>query len=68
MRQARTPRKRITQIDLRTAALHMLITMTEERFAKRADVLTSLERSYGLHPAEAVAMYENQAMQRRARG
>lgn len=65
MRHARAPRKRIAQTQLRTNALHLLISMTDEKFAQRADVLTSLERSYGLHPAEAVADYELAAMRRR---
>lgn len=64
----RTPRKRISQISHRSAALMMLTGMTDERFARREDVLNSLQRSCGLHPAEAIAEYEHQALLRRSRG
>lgn len=67
MRHARVPRKRIAQTQLRSAALMMLTGMTDERFARRDDVLTSLQRSCGLHPAEAVAAYEHQALIRAGR-
>lgn len=63
----RTPRKRISQIELRTRALHMLVTMTDERFDRRDEVLTSLTRSYGLHPSEAAALWDQQSLSRQIR-
>lgn len=67
MKRARHAPKQVTAAQHRTAAFAMIVGMTDERFAKRAEVLDSLWRSFRIPPAEAAAMYEHQAMLRRAR-
>ena len=67
MKRARHTPKHVTAAQHRTAAFQMIVGMTDERFAKRGEVMDSLWRSFRIAPAEAAAMYEHQALLRRAR-